>query len=48
MFIKDILFLLKELMESPTQGLLNQLQLLDIEKIKADFNWLENKQDDLF
>ena len=33
--------------ESPTQGLLNQLQLLDIEKINTDFSWLENKQDDL-
>ena len=31
--------------ESPTQGLLNQLQLLGIEKIKADFNWLENNHD---
>jgi len=28
--------------ESPTQGLLNQLQLLGIEKINADFSWLEN------
>ena len=33
--------------ESPTQGLLNQLQLLDIEKINTNFSWLENKQDDL-
>jgi len=33
--------------ESPTQGLLNQLQLLDIEKINTDFSWLENEQDDL-
>ena len=33
--------------ESPTQGLLNQLQLLDIEEINPNFSWLENKQDDL-
>ena len=33
--------------ESPTQGLLNQLQLLGIEEIKPNFSWLENNHHDL-
>ena len=33
--------------ESPTQGLLNQLQLLGIEKINPNFSWLENNHDNL-
>ena len=33
--------------ESPTQGLLNQLQLLGIEEINPNFSWLENNHHDL-
>ena len=33
--------------ESPTQGLLNQLQLLGIDEINPNFSWLENNHDDL-
>ncbi len=33
--------------ESPTQGLLNQLQLLGIEEINPNFSWLENNHDNL-
>ncbi len=33
--------------ESPTQGLLNQLQLLGIDQINPNFSWLENNHDDL-
>ncbi len=33
--------------ESPTQGLLNQLQLLGIEEINPNFSWLENNLHDL-
>ena len=33
--------------ESPTQGLLNQLQLLGIEEINLNFSWLENNHHDL-
>jgi len=33
--------------ESPTQGLLNQLQLLGIEEINANFSWLENNHESL-
>ena len=33
--------------ESPTQGLLNQLQLLGIEEINANFSWLENNHEGL-
>ena len=33
--------------ESPTQGLLNQLQLLGIEKINPNFSWLKNNHDNL-
>ena len=33
--------------ESPTQGLLKQLQLLGIEEINPNFSWLENNHHDL-
>ena len=31
--------------ESPTQGLLNQIQLLGIEQVNPNFSWLENNHD---
>ena len=32
--------------ESPTQGLYNQLKILNIDKIEPDFSWLESDKDD--
>jgi len=32
--------------ESPTQGLFNQLKLLDIDKTDPNFSWLESEKDD--